>query len=324
MFTHIPSCSTHVLLRSVFSQVPSDRKRENKIYYIIHFHIVHNIDQIIILRLKELASELIETQRSLVFSVEHYSKLGVHIGKLFEMLNSVNETVPGSNAKNFKVNQKVQKLEVCAEEFKGEKLNYGYPSFRKGFERVECKNFVPIENLVTILMSMPKELPKPAQSYLEVIQAVAKYYPHIQVILATEKGLTESVKTEISKLDLKFENKIIGNTGQSALWKELVGKVKTPYALLAQDITHFDDDINLERLVRVLSYEPQVAIAGGAYRNLKGEWDIGCQQISFRNWTASYKGGYYRSFNECVVCDFLSGPFVAKMEILKDLIFDPR
>ena len=69
--------------------------------------------------------------------------------------------------------------------------------------------------MVTILMSMPKELrnPKPAQSHFEVIQAVAKYYPHIQVILAIEKGMTESVKTEISKLDLKFENKIIANTG---------------------------------------------------------------------------------------------------------------
>ena len=240
------------------------------------------------------------------------------------MLHSVNETVPETNAESSKANQKVQKQEVCPEEFKGKKLNYGYPFFRKGFERVECKHFIPIENLVTILMSMPKELPKPAQSYLEVIQAVAKYYPHIQVILATEKSLKDSVKTEISKLDLKFENRIIANVGQSALWKELVGKVQTPYALLAQDITHFDDDVNLERLVRVLSYEPQVAIAGGAHRNMKGEWDIGCQQISFRNWTASYKGGYYRSFNECVVCDFLSGPFVAKMEILKDLIFGPR
>ena len=171
---------------------------------------------------------------------------------------------------------------------------------------------------------MPEELPRPAQAYLEVMQGVAKYFPKIRVILATQKEMATAVKDSISKLNITFENDIIGAAKPGALWQRLVEKVSSRYVLLAPNLTHFDDDIFLERMVRVLSYEPQVAFVAGAHRNLTGHWDIGCQQVSFKNMTATYMGGYYRSFNECLVCDFLSGPFMTKTETLKKFKIDTR
>ncbi|XP_028402712.1 uncharacterized protein LOC114525530 [Dendronephthya gigantea] len=271
---------------------------------------------------KELSKDLIELQRSLVKSVGHQQKVGLLIQKTFEMLTILNEENSDGNLLENPQEENVKK-EVCPEQFMGKKLNYGYPLFRKGFDRVDCKEFIPNEKLITIVAIIPNEIGRPAQSYLEMMQGIEKYYPGMRVILATQKQVQPSVTSDISKLKINFENFVMkADTGQGALLQELVGKVSTPYVLIAINITHFDDDINLERMVRILSYKPQVKFVGGAFRNLKGQWDMGCQQVTFRNITAKYMGGYYRSFNECVVCEFLSGPIMARTDTYKELPFD--
>ena len=241
---------------------------------------------------------------------------------MLKVLNAYNDLVPEATQKENIVNN--SKQEVCPEKFMGKKLDYGYPFFRKGFESIDCKEFVPIEKLVTTIAIIPREFGKPSQSYLEILQGVAKYYPGMFVILTTHSEIESSIKSKISNLNITFRNHIINDEGQSALLKDLVAEVSTPYLLIASNITHFDDDINLERMVRVLSYEPLVTFVGGAHRNLRGEWDIGCQQVTFKNMTAKYMGGYYRSFNECVVCDYLSGPIMARTDTFKELQFDER
>ena len=274
---------------------------------------------------KELLNGLRHLERSSFSSANDHNNLGRYIQKTFEMLKVLNASheLILEASENENVFQNAKK-EVCPEKFMGDKLNYGYPLFRKGFDSIDCKEFVPIEKLVTIIAIIPRELRKPSQSYLEILQAVTKYYPRISVILATHSEIESSIKSKISKLNIAFQNHAVNNVGQGALLKQLVGKVSTPYLLIATNITHFDDDITLERLVRLLSYEPLVTFVGGAHRNLRGEWDIGCQQLTFRNMTAKYMGGYYRSFNECVVCDYLSGPIMARTDTFKELQFDER
>ena len=197
--------------------------------------------------------------------------------------------------------------------------------FAKAVESVNCTNFTPLNQLITLLISLPEELPRPADSYVEIMKCIAKYHAGIRVILATEKPIDEPTKSSISALKISFENCEIAGIWQGTLWKRLVEKVETPYVLVAPDLTHFDFDINLERLVRIVSHNrPNVAAAGGSYRNLTGHWDIGCQQVSFRNWTATYKGGYYHSFSECVLCDFMPGPWVAETKLIREMEFDRR
>ena len=263
----------------------------------------------------------------MVSSAYSYTRLAKHLDKTFEILKILNQEFPGQNdstTTSKKDDTEIIKGEICPEKFMGKQLDYGHPFFRKGFDPVPCKDFIPIEQLVTVLITMPEELPKPAQTYLEVMQGVAKYFPKIRVILATEKEIAPSMKDSISKLDITFENDIIADAKPGVLWQRLVEQVSSRYVLLASNLTHFDNDISLERMVRVLSYEPLVAFVGGAHRNLAGRWDIGCEQVSYKNLTATYMGGYYRSFNECLVCDFLSGPIMTKTEMLKKLKIDTR
>ena len=278
--------------------------------------------------LRELAVELMATQRSLSHSAAHFNRLHLHVEAVNRMLKTLEEDgVKNDNSfnpgKGFATSNPSQKLEVCPEKFMGKNLAYGYPFFRKGFENLNCTDFVPMHKLITLLLDVPREQSTPADSYLGILQGVEKYYPKVRVILRTENPIESSALTSISKLDIDFKSEVYpGGTAQGKVWQKLLPQVETPYVLVAPHITHFDDDIDLKRLVRVLSNNDGVMIAGGSYRNMAGHWDIGCQQTSFRNWTVTYKGGYYHSFTECVVCDFMPGPWAAKTKELQELGFD--
>ena len=271
--------------------------------------------------LKSLAVELSETQRSLLTSSVHYHRIGKHIEFLHNVLRNLGgetrqTSSPASNS-SFSLNSSdsaPKKQEVCPERFAGKDLYYGFPLYRRGFERVNCTEFVPISQLVTILVSLPEEL-LPKQQH-QVFQGIAKYYPDIAVALASEEKISKDI---ITKLRLNIKNVVFKHLTHGETWSKLLQEVKTPYVLFAPDVTHFTDDVNLERLVRVLSENEDTIIAGGSHRNLQGKWTIGCLQVMFRNWTVYFRDGYYRSFDDCIVCDELSGPFLAKTEGLRQV-----
>ena len=277
--------------------------------------------------LKRLALELSETRRTLIRSALYYHRVGQHI----ESLNDIIESLGGKTSSQQDANVPVgksslensasspSKKEVCPEKFMGKSLAYGYPYFRKGFQRVNCAEFVPINLLVTVLLVLPEELSEKKQ--FQFFQGVARYYPSISIFIASTKQFP--VET-LAKLNLNIKNVVFTELTHGETWTKLLQEVTTPYVLLASDVTHFDDDVDLERLVRVLSDNKNAFVAGGSLRNQEGEWDIGCLQVTFRNWTAYFRGGYYHSFSECVVCDVLSGPFMAKTEELRKIELDEK
>ena len=272
--------------------------------------------------LKRLAVGLVDTRRSLVTSALHYHRVGQHIEALNGIIKSLDgETINqdenppmGKSSENSSA-----KKEVCPEKFMGKNLAYGYPYFRKGFARVNCSEFVPINQLVTLLIKLPEEL-SPMQQF-GVFQGIAQYYPSIPIVLTSKDKLPTET---ITKLNLNLKNIIATDFTHGETWTKMLQEVTTPYVLVAPDVTHFTDDIDLERLVRVLSNNQDAIIAGGSHRNFQGQWDIGCLQVTFKNWTAFFRGGYYRSFTECVVCDVLSGPFMAKTEGLREVKIDEK
>ena len=278
--------------------------------------------------LKRLAAELSETQRNLVSSVTNYHRLGQHIHFLHSIIRSLskenfintNSDPHRADAKSTQRSSNTQ--EVCPETFKGKDLSYGYPYFRKGFDIENCSDFVPINKLVTILIVLPKELS--TSEHLDIFKGIASYYPNIRVVLAVKEKISSEFVSTISNLKIDFKTIVSKDFSEGLVWSKLLVEVDTPYVMFAPEITHFTDDVNLERLVRVLSYNKDTIISGGSHRNLRGEWDIGCLQVLFRNWTAHNRGGYYRSFSECVVCDVLSGPFVAKTEQINHFGLDNR
>lgn len=273
--------------------------------------------------LKRLAVELSETQRSLVNSPLHFHRVGKNVELLRGIIKSLGENLENEDKSflggGFSSSKSTSKKEVCPEKFMGNDSLYGYPFYRKGFEGVNCTEFVPINKLVSVLVTLPEE--RSLEEQHQVFQGIAKHYPHIPITLVSK---TEPTLTGITKLKLNFKNIVFKGLTHGETWSKLLQKVKTPYVLFAPDITHFTDDVNLERLVRMLSETQDTIIAGGSHKNLRGEWDKDCLQVMFRNWTAHFRGGYFHSFNDCIVCDVIPGPFMAKTKDLQLVGIDEK
>ena len=273
--------------------------------------------------LKSLAFELSETQRSLANSPLHFHRVGKNIKRLRGIIKSLGENLEYADESTFgggfSSSNSASKKEVCPEKFMGNDSLYGYPFYRKGFEGVNCTQFVKMNKLVTMLVTLPEE--RSVEEQNRVFQGIAKHYPYIPITLVSK---TEPTLTGITKLKLNFKNIVFKDLTHGETWSKLLEEVKTPYVLFAPDITHFTDDVNLERLVRMLSETQDTIIAGGSHKNLRGEWDKDCLQVMFKNWTAHFRSGYYHSFNDCIVCDVIPGPFMAKTKDLKQIGIDEK
>ena len=253
--------------------------------------------------------------------------LGEHYEQLLEILNSIKENRDeASKERNRKEKiiptelkaQPAEIQEICPEKFMGKSLTYGYPFFRKGFATLNCSQHIPIHDLVTVVFDdiHTKNLNHPA--YRRVLDGLAKYYKRIKVVYITKDTHkdVESIKSDVKVVRIQEELK------QGEIWSKAIAHVNTKYVLIAPHLVEFDDDINLKRLVRILSQNPDVAIVSGAHRTPNGHWDIGCLQSRFLNYTLTLQGGYYMSFWECLVCDFIPGPWLARTKDLKQLKFD--
>lgn len=255
------------------------------------------------------------------------SELGTNFNRLYEVLKDMKDTRNGiANTRKLKEqfvpspsnSKSTDNQEVCPEKFLGKTLTYGYPFFRKGFATLNCTQFVPLHEIVTVVFDdiYTSKLDPPA--YERVLRGIKKYYPELNVVYLTKNnpGDVEKIKTNVKVVEVK------SGTKQGKMWDTAISKVTTKYVLVAPQLTEFDDDINLKRLVRILSEQPDVTFVSGAYRTRYGHWDIGCLQSMFQNYTLTWQGGYYMSFWDCVVCDFTPGPWLARTKEVQELQFD--
>jgi hypothetical protein len=55
-----------------------------------------------------------------------------------------------------------------------------------------------------------------------------------------------------------------------------------------------------------------VSVAATSTRVQNGHWSLNCAQISYRNFSLTFTPGYEHSEDECVYCEYMEGPFVAR------------
>jgi len=202
-------------------------------------------------------------------------------------------------------------VDVCPDEYQGAK--FGYPFYETGWIITSCTNAKPIGSVISILINTVA-YPKEDENNIEkVLKGVTETYPTVQVYLATRGNETIDLAKRYKNIDaIKVDD---ANLGKG--WNMLIRKVSTPYVLVARDVFHFTWLTQLERQIRVVSRIPNVGVAGGSYRNFSGHWKAGCVQTTMKNYVLQYQEGYYHSRNECMFCDYLQGPFVAKTKLLK-------
>ncbi|XP_068081146.1 uncharacterized protein [Anabrus simplex] len=192
----------------------------------------------------------------------------------------------------------------------------GYPYYQTGFTvSPDCPNFkreTPISKLVSIILLDTKG------TYLNtVIKGIRNYSRDIQILVASGNIQRTSLNYTLSYA----VNEEIYNTPGNLL-NTMVGDVKTPYVLIAKDLTHFTNYSRVERLVHLLPKSSPVGVAAGSTRNLTGHWKQGCQQTDIRNYLLHITHGYLHSTQDCMFCDHVSDPFLVKTEVLRKVTFD--
>ena len=199
-------------------------------------------------------------------------------------------------------------VDVCPEEFKE-----GTSREATGWVITSCTNAKPISFVISVLINTVA-YPKEDENNIEkVLKGITETYPTVQVYLATRSDQVVEAAKRYNNIDaFKADDTKLGKS-----WNTLTRKVSTPYVLVARDVFHFTWLTQLERQIRVVSQIPNVGVAGGSYRNFSGHWKAGCVQTTMKNYVLEYQEGYYHSRNECMFCDYLQGPFVAKTKLLK-------
>ena len=199
-------------------------------------------------------------------------------------------------------------MDVCPEEFKE-----GTSREAMGWTITSCTNAKPISFVISVLINTVAYPKEDENSIEKVLNGITETYPTVQVYLATRSNQVIEAAKSYNNIDaFKVYDTKLGKS-----WNTLIRKVATPYVLVARDVFHLTWLTQLERQIRVVSQIPNVGVAGGSYRNFSGHWKAGCVQTTMKNYVLEYQEGYYHSKNECMFCDYLQGPFVAKTKLLK-------
>eukprot|EP00112_Aurelia_sp_Birch-Aquarium-sp1_P024757 Seg797.3 transcript_id=Seg797.3/GoldUCD/mRNA.D3Y31 product="Fukutin-related protein" protein_id=Seg797.3/GoldUCD/D3Y31 len=169
------------------------------------------------------------------------------------------------------------------------------------YERKNCLK-IPISESVTILLDSPglksEELKKIARN-------IRRYYDNVTIKMVIDSEVTQR-----------------RNMTRSMIINEIIQNVTTPFVFVARYLSSLEDNIDLDRLIEILSTSDEVIAVGGAVTNdLNGVWSNGCLQTRLKNYTLTYKTGYYSSKHSCLKCDVLTGPFIARTKTLRKFAF---
>ena len=294
-------------------------------------------------RLRRLTKDLTYVRMSVDRDVAMARIIDGHYDNLRKLLREI-EFITSTNVdedarKRFSDDDVIESQVLCPEVYKGS--IHGYPFYTKGFEIEDCSVKRDIKDLVTLIFDEVVEKTAAGvennifnqtsrvDHLLTFKESVYRLFPGIRVNIILGKTWNqrelEAIKNKTSqnKLPTKASIYSLRNYGfnKGELLQSIIDRIKTEFILIAPRLTNFTNDINLERLVRVLSTRKNTLFAGGSFRNLTGHWSHGCLQTQLKNYTLSYKAGYYRSFSECLVCDYIPGPFLAKTAVLRDIGF---
>ena len=97
--------------------------------------------------------------------------------------------------------------------------------------------------------------------------------------------------------------------------------IKTPFVLLAKDLTFLTLEAKLERSLRLLQDKKFGAVSGST-KNETGYWRTNCRQIEFKNYILNLQPGYVKSICDCMICPAsLTSPVITRNDILQKIPF---
>ena len=191
---------------------------------------------------------------------------------------------------------------------------HGYPFFETGFVTSYCeKESKPIGDYISAVFNFMTESSISSTEVQALIYSYTTLYPSIPVYVVIPAGITLGEAVHACAHVEMGDHEVYPGSA----WNRAIALVKTEFIFVSTGVSGFDDDSNLERLLRSIIVL-DVPIVGGAIKTPTGSWDMGCVQTVFRNYSLIYFSGYWHSLNECVFCTHISSPFLAKTQFLLD------
>ena len=170
---------------------------------------------------------------------------------------------------------------------------------------------------VTIAINLVSYMNEPMLDISKVVQRIKNLFPNMALVIALPKGAELQNKDLFTRTFHFTESNPAGN-----IWNTLFESSITSHILVARDLLEFDSDAQLERLLREME-NLGVSIAGGAIKTpINGHWTHGCHQMAHKNYSLIFKSGYHHSQHDCLYCNYMEGPFLAKTEFLQDNRFN--
>lgn len=203
--------------------------------------------------------------------------------------------------------------EICPEVYMG--MTFGYPYYYTGF-KTDYDNCTgkPLGSLVTVLVNMVNDVT--AENFKSILNGLRIYYPGVRVVVGHNSS--DNISSFLKSVPFNFVT-FSDNVPAGQVWSELAQNADTPYLFVARQMMGFDNHTSLERLLRFLSHGI-AAVVGTSHRFADGKWFRGCYAMAMRNYTIRFVDGYDISFNSCLYCDYVSGPFVISKETLVNVI----
>ena len=198
---------------------------------------------------------------------------------------------------------------VCPEHYINSTV--GYPFFYDGWRTEPCPLRRDYGRLLTVLLVLTEA--GDVQRVRRVLAGLNQRFPGVPALVSVTDELADSLTSfrDVTPVPVAGQSPLLG-----AVLNQLVSKADTEYVLLGSDLERLDSDAELERLLREAERQRVSAVAG-AIRRPDGHWTHGCYQVRLSNYSLRYHFGYHRSRHECLLCDHVSGPFIARTELLR-------
>lgn len=266
-----------------------------------------------------LDSGMLKLKSKLMQLAKEIHKTKVHIRgtkareSVTKAMKTVNDLLRMTNISRDIVRRETQPSKhICGETYKG--TTYGYPFFYKGFETLNCSNSTPIEQIVTVILYHKHENIFNLET---ILKGISNYNKHLKVVIGTNEEIKISPLNTV-KVIVYPKSESDGN-----ILNSLIKNVKTEYTLIVRNITIFNIDAKLDRLIREIE-SLNVTVAAGASRDQRGHWKLGCYQTAFKNYSLAYTEGYDESLHECIFCDYVDASFITKTDTLLKTGFDVK
>ena len=203
-------------------------------------------------------------------------------------------------------------LEVCPEKFV---LHYDVFYIDGIPVDPDCHTAPPLHTVLTVVMNFVNEA-KVRDVHTLLSDISQSRYRNISVLAIFDK----TYKT--SPLESKFKNKVphlkLVNTDKTShhqVLNEVIKHIETKYLILTRDMERYDNFSTIDGLMRPISYGKADVVAA-SHRNGTGHWRAGCYQSKMVEYGYRLVEGYDLSYNGCMYCDYVSGPFAVKKDLL--------